>query len=164
MAQNIQPSHAVTMPSSLQASAPSPEAPLPSSPAELPSPAPGSLSFRQLEARVDTLYSIANSASDVVMASRVDTDETQHWIGNECKFPFLLLRDLNWQMIRKQYFFHIHSLGCNTPIQFSFLQSWDICAAAEPIMLSLLCKDSYAIKILQKKFRKYMALNSSDRQ
>ena len=78
MGQNIQPSHAVTMPSSLQASAPSPEAPLPSNPAELPSPAPGSLSFRQLEARVDTLYSIANSASDVVMASRVDTDETQY--------------------------------------------------------------------------------------
>ena len=78
MAQNIQPSHAVTMPSSLQASAPSPEAPLPSNPAELPSPAPGSLSFRQLEARVDTLYSIANSALDVVRASRVDTDETQH--------------------------------------------------------------------------------------
>ena len=40
---------------------------------------------------------------------------------------------------------------CNTPIQFSFLQSWHICAAAEPIMLSLLCEDSYAIKILQKK-------------
>ena len=97
------------------------EAPLPSSPAELPSPAPGSLSFRQLEARVDTLYSIANSASDVVMASRVDTDETQHWIGNECKFPFLLLRDLNWQKIRKQYLFHIHSLCCNTPIQFKNL-------------------------------------------
>ena len=54
-------------------------------------------------------------------------------------------------MIRNQYLFYIHSLGCNTPIQFSFLQSWDICAAAEPIMLSLLCKDSYAIKILQKK-------------
>ena len=53
-------------------------------------------------------------------------------------------------MIRKQYFFHIHSLGCNTPIQFSFLQCWDICAAAEIIMLSLLCEDSYAIKILQK--------------
>ena len=54
-------------------------------------------------------------------------------------------------MIRKQYFFHIHSLCCNTPIQFSFLQSWDICAAAEPIMLSLLCEDSYTIKILLKK-------------
>ena len=72
MAQNIQPSHAVTMPS-----APSPEAPLPSNPAELPSPAPASLSLQQLEARVDRLYSIANSASDVVRASRVDTDETQ---------------------------------------------------------------------------------------
>ena len=57
-------------------------------------------------------------------------------------------------MIRKQYFFHIHSLCCNTPIQFSFLQSWDICAAAEPIMLSLLCEDSYAIKILQKRGEK----------
>ena len=54
-------------------------------------------------------------------------------------------------MIRNQYFFYIHSLGCNTPIQFSFLQSWDICAAAEPIMLSLLCEDSYTIKILLKK-------------
>ena len=78
MAQNIQPSHAVTMPSSLQALAPSPEALLPSNPAELPSPAPASLSLQQLEARVDRLYSIANSASDVVRASRVDTDETQH--------------------------------------------------------------------------------------
>ena len=78
MSQALQPSHAVTMPLSLQASAPSPEAPLPSSPAELPSPAPGSLSFRQLEARVDTLYSIANSASDVVVACRGDTDGTQH--------------------------------------------------------------------------------------
>ena len=78
MAQNIHPSHAVTMPLSLQASAPSPEAPLPSNPAELSSPAPGSLSFRQLEARVDTLYSIANSASDVVVACRNDTDGTQH--------------------------------------------------------------------------------------
>ena len=159
MPQTIQPSHAVTIPSSHQASAPAPEAPLPSSPAELPSPAPGSLSFRQLEARVDTLYSIANSASDVVVACRNDTDGTQHWIGNECKFPNSLLRDLNWQMICKQYFFHIHSLCCNTPIQFSFLQSWDICAAAEPIMLSLLCEDSYAIKILQKKFQQSVNVN-----
>ena len=78
MPQTIQPSHAVTIPSSHQASAPAPEAPLPSSPAELPSPAPGSLSFRQLEARVDTLYSIANSASDVVVACKDDTDGTQH--------------------------------------------------------------------------------------
>ena len=153
MPQTLQPSHTVTIPSSHQASAPAPEAPLPSSPAELPSPAPGSLSFRQLEARVDTLYSIANSASDVVVACRGDTDGTQHWIGNECKFPNSLLRDLNWQMIRKQYFFHIHSLGCNTPIQFSFLQSWDICAAAEPTMLSLLCEDSYAIKNITKKVK-----------
>ena len=73
MAPNIQPSHAVTMPS-----APSPEAPLPSNQAELPAPAPAPLSLQQLEARVDRLYSIANSARDVVRASRVDTDETQH--------------------------------------------------------------------------------------
>ena len=72
MAPNIQPSHTVTMPS-----APSPEAPLPSNQAELPAPAPAPLSLQQLEARVDRLYSIANSARDVVRASRVDTDETQ---------------------------------------------------------------------------------------
>ena len=54
-------------------------------------------------------------------------------------------------MIRKEYFFHIHSPCCNTPIQLSFLQSWDTCAAAVPIMLPLLCEDSYAINILQKK-------------
>ena len=72
MAPNIQPSHAVTMPS-----APSPEAPLPSNQAELPAPAPAPLSLQQLEARVDRLYSIANSARDVVRVSRVETDETQ---------------------------------------------------------------------------------------
>ena len=72
MAPNIQPSHTVTMPS-----APSREAPLPSNQAELPAPAPAPLSLQQLEARVDRLYSIANSARDVVRASRVDTDETQ---------------------------------------------------------------------------------------
>ena len=54
-------------------------------------------------------------------------------------------------MIRKQYFLHIHSFCCNTTIQFSFFQSWDTCAAAETIMLPLLCEDSYAINRLQKK-------------
>ena len=57
----------VAIPSTHQASAPATKAPLPSSPAEPSSPAPGSLSFRQLEARVDTLFSITNSASDVVV-------------------------------------------------------------------------------------------------
>ena len=57
----------VEIPSTHQASAPATKAPLPSSPAEPSSPAPGSLSFRQLEARVDTLFSITNSASDVVV-------------------------------------------------------------------------------------------------
>ena len=74
MSQTLQPSHAVAIPSTHQASAPAAEASLPSSPAE---PAPGSLSFRQLEARVDTLFSIANSASDVVVANRGDLEETQ---------------------------------------------------------------------------------------
>ena len=78
MSQTLQPSHAVAIPSTHQASAPAAEASLPSSPAEPASPAPGSLSFRQLEARVDTLFSIANSASDVVVAFRGDIDETQH--------------------------------------------------------------------------------------
>ena len=55
-------------------------------------------------------------------------------------------------MIRNQYLIYIHSLGCNTPNQFSFLQSWDICAAAEPIVLSLLCEDTYAIKYYTKKW------------
>ena len=53
-------------------------------------------------------------------------------------------------MIRNQYLIYIHSFSCNTSNQFSFLQSWDICAAAEPIMLSLLCEDSYAIKYYKK--------------
>ena len=78
MSQTLQPSHAVAIPSTHQASAPAAEASLPSSPAEPASPAPGSLSFRQLEARVDTLFSIANSASDVVVACRGVIDETQH--------------------------------------------------------------------------------------
>ena len=78
MPQTHQPSHAVAIPSTHQASAPAAEASLPSSPAEPASPAPGSLSFRQLEARVDTLFSIANSASDVVVAFRGDLEETQH--------------------------------------------------------------------------------------
>ena len=80
---------------------------------------------------------------------------------NECKFSNPLLRELNWQMIRNQYLIYIHSLSCNTPNQFSFLQSWDICAAAEPIMLSLLCEDSYAIKILQKKSKYPKQKNTS---
>ena len=54
-------------------------------------------------------------------------------------------------MIRKQYFLHINSTCCYTIIQFSFFQSWDTCAAAETIMLTLLCEDSYAINRLQKK-------------
>ena len=91
----------------------------------------------------------------------------RHWWNsalnwpNECKFSNPLLRELNWQMIRNQYLIYIHSLSCNTPNQFSFLQSWDICAAAEPIMLSLLCEDSYAIKYYKKnidKFQKTIAL------
>ena len=90
MSQTLQPSHAVAIPLTHQASAPAAEASLPSSPAEPASPAPGSLSFRQLEARVDTLFSIANSASDVVVACRGDIDETQHWIGPmNASFPTL---------------------------------------------------------------------------
>ena len=69
-------------------SAPSPEAPLPSNQAELPAPAPAPLSLQQLEARVDRLYSIANSARDVVRASRVDTDETQQWIESAMNDSF----------------------------------------------------------------------------
>ena len=61
MPQTHQPCHAVEIPSTHQASA----------------PAPGSASFRQLEARVDTLFSIANSASDVVVANRGDLEEIQ---------------------------------------------------------------------------------------
>ena len=72
-----QPSHAVAIASTHQASPPAAEASLPPSPAEPASPAPGSASFRQLEARVDTLFSIANSASDVVVANRGDLEETQ---------------------------------------------------------------------------------------
>ena len=72
MAPNIQPSHAVTMPS-----APSPEPPLPSNQAELPAPAPAPLSLQQLEARVDRLYSIANSTRDGSRASSVETGEAQ---------------------------------------------------------------------------------------
>ena len=78
MSQTLQPSHAVAIPSTHLASAPAAEASLPSSPAEPASPAPGPLSFSQLEAQVDTLFSIANSASDVVVACRGDIDETQH--------------------------------------------------------------------------------------
>ena len=75
MAPNIQPSHAVTLPS-----APSPEPPLPSNQAELPAPAPAPITLQQLEARVDRLYSIANSTRDDVRASRVEIGETQQWI------------------------------------------------------------------------------------
>ena len=50
MPQTHQPSHAVAIPSTHQASAPAAEASLPPSPAEPASPAPGSAFFRQLEA------------------------------------------------------------------------------------------------------------------
>ena len=79
MAPNIQPSHAVTMPS---------PPPLPSNQAELPAPAPAPLSLQQLEARVDRLYSIANSTRDGVRASRVETDETQQWIESAMNDSF----------------------------------------------------------------------------
>ena len=95
-----------------------------------------------------------NSASDVVVACRGDIDEIQHWIGPmNASFSNPLLRELNWQIIRNQYLIYIHSFSCNTSNQFSFLQSWNICAPAEPIMLSLLCEDSYAMKYYKKKGR-----------
>ena len=72
MAPNIQPSHAVTLPS-----APSPEPLLASNQAELPALAPAPLTLQQLEACVDRLYSIANSTRDDVRASRVEIGETQ---------------------------------------------------------------------------------------
>ena len=72
MAPNIQPSHAVTLPS-----APSPEPLLASNQAELPALAPAPLTLQQLEACVDRLYSIANSTRDGSRASSVETGKAQ---------------------------------------------------------------------------------------
>ena len=138
MPQPHQPSHAVAIQTAHQASAPAAEVPLPPSPAAPclapASPAPGSASFRQLEARVDTLFycKLSNGRGWGEQGRPRGISAVNKLY--ECNFFYFFPQRALLAIIRNPNKINTHSFSCSTFNQSAFFK-----AGILVLQLNLLC-------------------------